>query len=86
MYWPGKSAAVAGHEWIHRTFFQTTEMKVLNVAVRAIAPGVAVAVAQTKMGAFMPPDGVRRPKPKIACHSFWPRGMGDGKLHMATTR
>jgi uncharacterized protein (TIGR02246 family) len=62
MYWPGKSAAVAGHEWIHRTFFQTTEMKVLNVAVRAIAPGVAVAVVQTKMGAFTPPDGVCRPE------------------------
>jgi hypothetical protein len=61
-------------------------MKVLNVAVRAIAPGVAVAVIQTKMGAFTPPDGVCRPKPKIAFHSFWRRGMDDSKLHMATTR
>jgi uncharacterized protein (TIGR02246 family) len=37
-------------------------MEVVNVVVRAIAPGIAVAVAQTKMGAFTPPDGVRRPE------------------------
>jgi uncharacterized protein (TIGR02246 family) len=30
--------------------------------VRAIAPGVAVAVTQTEMGAFTPPDGARRPE------------------------
>jgi uncharacterized protein (TIGR02246 family) len=51
---------VAGHEAIHRTFFQETDIALADVEVRAIAPGVATAVVLLKVGAFTPPDGVQR--------------------------
>jgi uncharacterized protein (TIGR02246 family) len=61
-HWPGKTAVVAGHETIHGTFFQKTDIELLDVAIRAIAPGVAVAVVLLKVGPFTPPDGVPRPE------------------------
>jgi uncharacterized protein (TIGR02246 family) len=61
MYWPGKSAVVGAHAALQRTFFRTTEQELIDVTVREIAPGVAVAVAHFRMGPFTPPDGVRRP-------------------------
>ena len=61
MHWPGKSAVVTGHEAFHRTFFQTTDIELANVEIRAIAPDVAAAVVLLKVGPFTPPDGVRRP-------------------------
>jgi uncharacterized protein (TIGR02246 family) len=61
-HWPGKSAVVAGHQTIHRTFFQDTGIELLDVAIRAIAPTVAVAVVLLKVGPFTPPDGVSRPE------------------------
>jgi uncharacterized protein (TIGR02246 family) len=59
-HWPGKRDVVAGHEAIHRTFFQETDIALADVEVRAIAPGVATAVVLLKVGAFTPPDGVQR--------------------------
>jgi uncharacterized protein (TIGR02246 family) len=70
MHWPGKSAVVAGHEAYHGTFFQTTDIEIANVEIRAIASGVAVAVAFLKVGAFTAPDGIRRLRAKIACRLF----------------
>ena len=61
MYWPGKPAVVGAHEAMHKTFFKTTEQELIDVAARAIAPGVAIAVTHFRMGAFTPPDGVDRP-------------------------
>jgi uncharacterized protein (TIGR02246 family) len=61
MYWSGKAAVVRAHEGLHSTFFRTTEQALIDVTVRAIAPGVAIAVAHLKMGPFTPPDGVHRP-------------------------
>ena len=61
-HWPGKAAVVAGHEGIHRTFFQTTDIAITEVEIRAIAPGVAAAVVLLRVGPFTPPDGVRRPE------------------------
>jgi uncharacterized protein (TIGR02246 family) len=61
MHWPGKAAIVKAHEAYHRTFFQTTDIKIANVEIRFIAPGVAAAVILLKVDPFTPPDGVRRP-------------------------
>ncbi len=61
MHWPGKSAVVTGHEAFHRTFFQTTDIELANIEIRAIAPGVAAAVVLLQVGPFTPPDGARRP-------------------------
>ncbi len=60
MHWPGKTAVVTGHEAFHRTFFQTTDIELADVEIRAIAPGVAAAVLLLKVGPFTPPDGVYR--------------------------
>ena len=61
-HWPGKAAVVTGHETIHRTFFQKTDIELADVEVRAIAPDVAAALVLLKVGPFTPPDGVRRPE------------------------
>jgi uncharacterized protein (TIGR02246 family) len=62
MHWPGKTAIVTGHEAFHRTFFQTTDIELADVEIRAIAPDVAAAVLLLKVGPFTPPDGVCRPE------------------------
>src|SRR5260370_32805572 len=61
MHWPGKPAVVTGHEAFHRTFFQTTDIELANIEIRAIAPGVAAAVVLLKVGPFTPPDGAPPP-------------------------
>lgn len=61
-HWPGKAAVIAGHEAIHRAFFQETDIEITDVEIRAIAPGVATAVVLLKVGAFTPPDGAPRPE------------------------
>lgn len=61
-YWPTKRAVVAGHEAIHRSFFQATDIELAEVDIRSIAPGVAVAVVLLKVGPFTPPDGIPRPE------------------------
>ena len=61
-HWPGKAAVIAGHEAIHRSFFQKTAIELVAVEIRAIAPEVATALVLLKVGAFTPPDGVRRPE------------------------
>jgi uncharacterized protein (TIGR02246 family) len=60
MHWPGKAAVVRGHEAFHRAFFQTTDIEIADVQIRAIAPGVAAVVLLLKVGPFTPPDGVPR--------------------------
>jgi len=59
-HWSGRADVVAGHEAIHRTFFQETDIALADVEVRAIGPGVATAVVLLKVGPFTPPDGVPR--------------------------
>jgi len=36
-HWSGKTAVVTGHEAIHRTFFQATDIKLVIVEIRPIA-------------------------------------------------
>jgi uncharacterized protein (TIGR02246 family) len=60
MHWPGKAAVVKAHEAYHRTFFQTTDIRIADVEIRFIAPGVAAAVVLLKVDPFTPPDGVLR--------------------------
>jgi uncharacterized protein (TIGR02246 family) len=61
MHWPGKTAVVGAHEAFHRTFFQTTDIEIADLEIRALAPAVAAAVVRLKVGPFTPPDGILRP-------------------------
>jgi uncharacterized protein (TIGR02246 family) len=56
-HWRGDAAVYKGHDTIHRTIFANTEMSVEGALVRAIAPGVAVAVATMMFGPVMTPSG-----------------------------
>jgi uncharacterized protein (TIGR02246 family) len=64
-HWSGKSAVVNGHEAIHHTFFQTTDIKLVVVEIRMAASDVAVAVVLLMVCPFTPPDGVRRPGSRL---------------------
>jgi uncharacterized protein (TIGR02246 family) len=61
MHWPGREAIVRAHDAYHWTFFRTTRIRMADVQIRPIAPGVVVAVILLKVDAFTPPDGVTRP-------------------------
>jgi uncharacterized protein (TIGR02246 family) len=56
-HWRGDAAVYKGHDTIHRTIFANTVMSVEGALVRAIAPGVAVAVATMMFGPVMTPSG-----------------------------
>jgi uncharacterized protein (TIGR02246 family) len=60
-HWPGKTSVVKGHEAIHRTFFQKTEIEIGHIDIRLIGPDIAVCIVHLKVGPFTPPDGVARP-------------------------
>ncbi len=57
MWWRGKAAVVAAHAAYHDTMFRDVPFTPGAVDVREVAPGVAVAVATMRMGAFTTPDG-----------------------------
>lgn len=56
-HWRGNATVHKGHDTIHRTIFANTEMSVEETRVRAIASGVAVAVATMMFGPVMTPYG-----------------------------
>jgi uncharacterized protein (TIGR02246 family) len=56
-HWRGKDAVYKGHDAIHRTIVAKTNMSVEDTVIRAIAPGVAVAVATMKFGPTITPSG-----------------------------
>jgi len=60
-YWRGKAAVYKGHDTIHRTIFSKTSMSVVDIAIRPIAPGVALAVATMKFGPVISPKGEAAP-------------------------
>jgi uncharacterized protein (TIGR02246 family) len=60
MHWRGKSAVVKAHEVFHRSIFANTNVKVTDISVRKLAPGVAAIVANLEMGDFETPIDVRK--------------------------
>ena len=60
--WRGKPTVSKGHGVIHRTIFAKTPMRIDNVEVRAIAPNVAVAVAQMWFGRGLIPPSIEIPE------------------------
>jgi uncharacterized protein (TIGR02246 family) len=73
MHWSRRTAIAAAHEAYHSTFFQATEIEAVEMEIREIAPGVAIAVVLIKVGPFTPPDGIPRPE-------------GDDRLSLVLTR
>jgi uncharacterized protein (TIGR02246 family) len=63
-YWRGKAAVYKGHDTIHRTIFAKTSMTVEDIAIRPIAPNVAVAVATMTFGPVILPTGQEAPEIK----------------------
>jgi uncharacterized protein (TIGR02246 family) len=56
-HWRGKATVYKGHDTIHRTIAAKSEMSVEETLIRAIAPGVAVAVATMKFSPAITPSG-----------------------------
>ena len=56
-HWQGVSAVFKGHDNIHRTIFAKTNMRILEIQVRPIALGVAIAVATMTFGPTITPTG-----------------------------
>jgi uncharacterized protein (TIGR02246 family) len=63
-YWRGKAAVYKGHDTIHRTIFAKTDMSVLDMTARSLAPGVAVVVATMNFGPVISPKGETAPELK----------------------
>ena len=61
-HWPGKAAVIAGHEAIHRSFFQKSEIEIGRLDVTADCAGRCRAHRPVEGGPFTPPDGVARPE------------------------
>ena len=59
-HWRGNAAVSTGHDAIHRTIFAKTDMSIQDTAIRAIAPGVAIAVATMTFGPVIIPSGEER--------------------------
>jgi uncharacterized protein (TIGR02246 family) len=64
MHWRGKPDIVRAHEVYHRLLFPRTNIKFNNIAIRPIAPNVAVAVIDEDFAASLLPDGGMRPASK----------------------
>ena len=64
MHWRGKLDIVKAHEVYHRLLFPKTDIKFNNIAVRSIAPNVAVAVIDEDFDASRLPEGGTRPASK----------------------
>jgi uncharacterized protein (TIGR02246 family) len=61
MHWRGKSAVLTAYDAFWRTIFQKMEITVTDVAIRAIASDIAVAVVALRASEFTTPDGKLRP-------------------------
>src|SRR6476469_9605175 len=59
MHWRGKPAVVKAHTVFHGSIFANTDVKVTDIRVRKLAPGVAAIVANLEMGDFETPLGVQ---------------------------
>lgn len=55
--WRGNAEVYKGHDAIHRTVFAKTQMSIEAIAVRALAPDVAVAVATMHFSLVIDPAG-----------------------------
>ena len=64
MHWSGKPDIVKAHEVYHRLLFPKTGINFTSIAIRPIAPNVAVAVINEDFDASQLPDGGTRPASK----------------------
>jgi len=62
MYWRGRDEIMVAHTAFHETIFKNHSYRTDAVETRAIAPGVAVAVATETFDGFKAPDGRDWPK------------------------
>jgi uncharacterized protein (TIGR02246 family) len=62
MHWRGRDEIMLAHTALHQTIFKNHKYRTEAVETRAIAPGVAVAVATETFDGFTAPDGRVWPK------------------------
>lgn len=61
MWWRGKAAVVKAHTVFHEIMFRDTPLHFTDVAVRSVAPGIAVVIGTVQVGSFATPDGRTMP-------------------------
>lgn len=80
MHWRGKPDIVKAHEIYHRLLFTKTGINFTNIAIRPIAPNVAVAVIDEDFDASQLPDGGTRPASKDILSFILAKRDGQWKI------
>jgi uncharacterized protein (TIGR02246 family) len=80
MHWSGKADIMKAHEVYHRLLFPKTEINFTNIAVRPIAPNVAVAVVEENFDASQLPNGGIRPASKDILSFTFVKRDGQWKI------
>lgn len=80
MHWRGRDEIMVAHAAFHRTIFKNHKYHTDAVETRAVAPGVAVAVATETFDGFTTPDGQAVPKARNRLSYVLVKGPGGWKI------